>query len=325
MATQKYKINLAGTGNTCIQIISSTDSWDTSNPIVQFQSSVAISSVTNLYGATTPTYLDDGIIITSSDLTPNNKGQSITLRINDIDEIGGSDLTVTTALVMAQIASLFNQMAGISVTINGTPNVNISKYGGTSTTLGQKADTASIPVVIASDQSAVAVTPSLFGLGTQVANASYQIPTTASYTAKYAITDNATNLTWSNVNATAAGQGYITKIRFMTDNTAWASTNAAVLKIHLFHTAPTPLGNNAAYTLLYANNTKGIGTITLPTLTTEGSGSTASYALWTGALKYKLAAASTTIYGILEVDSFSGTMAANSNQNIYIEISTDNF
>jgi hypothetical protein len=193
------------------------------------------------------------------------------------------------------------------------------------------ASVASVAVTISGT-----ITPSLFGLGTQVSNNAYTIPVTASYTAKYAITDNATagsatNITFANVNATAAGQGYITKVRFMTDNTAWASTNAAVLKLHLFHTAPTPLGNNAAYTLLYSTAANRIGIITLPTLTTEGSGSTASSALWTGALKYKLAAASTTIYGILEVDSFSGTMAASSlgagsaPQNIFIEISTDNF
>jgi hypothetical protein len=43
-------------------------------------------------------------------------------------------------------------------------NVNINQYGGTSTTLGQKTSSASIPVVIASDQSAIPVSIS-FGTG----------------------------------------------------------------------------------------------------------------------------------------------------------------
>ena len=37
--------------------------------------------------------------------------------------------------------------------------VNLNQYGGTSTTLGQKAMTASIPVVLSSDQSAVSTVP----------------------------------------------------------------------------------------------------------------------------------------------------------------------
>lgn len=47
-----------------------------------------------------------------------------------------------------------------------TANVNVAQYGGTNTTLGQKAMVASMPVVIASDQSPVPVTPS----GTQDVN-----------------------------------------------------------------------------------------------------------------------------------------------------------
>jgi hypothetical protein len=57
--------------------------------------------------------------------------------------------------------------AGALVTqINGTPNINISEYGGTSTTLGQKAMTDSMPVVIASNQSNVNIgLPEVYTLG----------------------------------------------------------------------------------------------------------------------------------------------------------------
>jgi hypothetical protein len=51
-------------------------------------------------------------------------------------------------------------------TANATPwNENIAQWGGTNTTLGQKTMSASVPVVIASDQSAIPVT---FSTGTQI-------------------------------------------------------------------------------------------------------------------------------------------------------------
>lgn len=51
-------------------------------------------------------------------------------------------------------------------TISGTAATNITQYGGTGTTLGQKAMTASMPVVIASDQSNVNIgLPELYTLG----------------------------------------------------------------------------------------------------------------------------------------------------------------
>lgn len=45
--------------------------------------------------------------------------------------------------------------------ITGSPTVDITKYGGTATTLGQKAMAASVPVVLSSDQSAVPVSGSV--------------------------------------------------------------------------------------------------------------------------------------------------------------------
>lgn len=72
-------------------------------------------------------------------------------------------------------------------TISGTVATNISQYGGTSTTLGQKAMTASMPVVISSDQSSVnTLLPDLFltGQSGQAALINNILPqTTASATA----------------------------------------------------------------------------------------------------------------------------------------------
>jgi len=50
----------------------------------------------------------------------------------------------------------------ITATPTGTQDVNVTQYGSTATTLGQKAMTASQPVVIASDQSAVPVSGTFF-------------------------------------------------------------------------------------------------------------------------------------------------------------------
>jgi len=75
--------------------------------------------------------------------------------INGVAPSVGNGIATTGTLRVA-IAS-DNSPVPVSFTPSGTQDVNITKYGGTSTTLGQKAMTASIPVVIASDQSAVAV------------------------------------------------------------------------------------------------------------------------------------------------------------------------
>ncbi len=43
----------------------------------------------------------------------------------------------------------------VNATFSGTPNVNVAQWGGTSTTLGQKLKSASVPVTLASDQDGV--------------------------------------------------------------------------------------------------------------------------------------------------------------------------
>lgn len=72
---------------------------------------------------------------------------------------------------------LFHQMALVALcdivaAIEGgggiADNVNIAAYGGVATTLGQKLMAASIPVVIASDQSAISVTEAPATLGAEV-------------------------------------------------------------------------------------------------------------------------------------------------------------
>jgi hypothetical protein len=67
----------------------------------------------------------------------------------------------------------------LPVTIDGglaNPlNVNIADYGGTATSLGQKASAASMPVVIASDQSAVPISAASLPLPTGAATSANQV------------------------------------------------------------------------------------------------------------------------------------------------------
>ena len=149
---------------------------------------------------------------------------------------------------------------------------------------------------------------------------------TTAYTAKDAIS-NATSspslITFSGITPDISQFGYITKIRLMTNNVNWASTNAAVIKLHLYKNPVTAINDNDAFTLLYANRASRIGTITFSALSTEGTGSDAAIAIWTGALAFESRPSNNTIYGMLEVDSFSGTLTPTNAQSFFIEITTD--
>lgn len=73
-------------------------------------------------------------------------------------------LSLTTAGALRTDSSATTQPVSGTVTANqGTPNAtpwnqNVAQWGGTNTTLGQKTSAASVPVIIASDQSAIPVT-----------------------------------------------------------------------------------------------------------------------------------------------------------------------
>ena len=149
---------------------------------------------------------------------------------------------------------------------------------------------------------------------------------TTAYTAKDAISNSTSApsvLTFANITHDWSQAGYITKARIMTNKATWASTNAAVFKLHLFHEAPTAINDNSPYTLLFANRTRRIGTITFSALSTEGTGSDCANTIWTGALYFESKESNNTIYGLLEVDSFSGTLTPDSAQTFYIELSAD--
>jgi len=143
-------------------------------------------------------------------------------------------------------------------------------------------------------------------------------------TTAYAALDNVANstsaptiLTFTNIARINAGSGYIVKAKVITDQ----STNTARFRLHLFHTAPTAINDNAAYTTLWANNANKIGWIDFDAAGTEGTGSTAAESLNTSVrLKYICAAASRTIYGVLETrDAFTPASA----QNFFVELTSE--
>lgn len=106
-----------------------------------------------------------------------------------------------------------------------------------------------------------------------------------------------TVLTFSNCAANDEGFGYITKARLFVDS-ATALLGMAV-RLHLYHTAPTAINDNAAFTLLYANAVNRIGFIDFPTLATGGLGSNSAAALWVDIpLLFNCARGSKDLYGI---------------------------
>ena len=182
--------------------------------------------------------------------------------------------------------------------------------------LGAAVKTAALPVVLATDQPPVAVVGS-----TVVASAAFARPAnTTAYTALNTVSDSVsapTLLTFAAVARIAAGTGYITKARLLTDGAG----TVARFRLHLFHTAPTQINDGSPFTALYANRSAGIGRIDFDACITEGTGSTAAGSLNTAVrLAFGCDAGLQAIYGILEsLDPFTPA----SGQNFFIELTAE--
>lgn len=134
--------------------------------------------------------------------------------------------------------------------------------------------------------------------GTSVSTAITRPNDTTAYTAGDVVGESpATNMTFANVLPNAAGAFVILGARIRIDVAAIPSGMAG-FRLHLYNAAPTAIADNAVYNLPSADRAKYLGYITI--LTTRDIGDT----VWvqddnlnaTG----KLAAGSTTLYGILE-------------------------
>lgn len=120
------------------------------------------------------------------------------------------------------------------------------------------------------------------------------------------------------------GTGTIVKARLMTSQ----STNTAQYRLHLFHTQPTAIADNAQYAMLIANQANRVGMIDFPAAATEGTGSDVAATMRPSSdgsypppnLWYKCAANDTKLYGILET---IGAFTPASGQTFFIELGAD--
>lgn len=143
---------------------------------------------------------------------------------------------------------------------------------------------------------------------------------TTAYAAKDAVSDSTsapTVLTFANLARINAGSGYIVKARLMTNQSA----NIARFRLHLYHTAPTAINDNAAHALLWANRANRIGYIDFSACQTEGSGSDAANGVNDAVrLSFVCASGSRAVYGLLEtLDAFTPASA----QVLYVELTAD--
>jgi hypothetical protein len=145
---------------------------------VLIQGAVTTSAPTYTTGQTSPLSLDaSGNLRVSSTFTPSGT-QNVNVLQWDTTSLGvptaygtapttgnyigvNAYITNTPTVTANAGTGTFNIAGTVTAnqgTANATPwNENIAQYGGTSTSLGQKASSASIPVVIASDQSVINV------------------------------------------------------------------------------------------------------------------------------------------------------------------------
>ena len=142
----------------------------------------------------------------------------------------------------------------------------------------------------------VALTGSLTGA---VVSASSTRPNdTTAYTALDVVGENpAANLIFNNVLSNAGGTFIITGARLRIDAAAQPSGMSS-FRLHLYNAAPTAIVDNAAYNLPAADRAKYLGSILLSSL--GDFGDTLYYQEDNVNLELKLAADSTTLYGILQ-------------------------
>ena len=142
---------------------------------------------------------------------------------------------------------------------------------------------------------------------------------TTTYAANDAIADSTsvpTLLSFANCANANGGQGYIVKTRLLTNQ----KTCTARFRLSFYHTAPSPINDNAPKPMLYANKDKLIGRIDLDPCNTEDTTSDAAYALSTTLLPYVCAPTNTTIYCILTtLDAFTPAYS----QQFFLEITCE--
>lgn len=103
--------------------------------------------------------------------------------------------------------------------------------------------------------------------------------------------------------------GYITKARALTN----VNNFTGRLRLHLYHTAPVPVADNAPFALLWANRSSRIGFIDFPAMQTGGVGSDASNAFLPDIrLFFKLNDQTKNLFAIIQtLDAFTPVASQN--------------
>lgn len=139
-------------------------------------------------------------------------------------------------------------------------------------------------------------------------------------TTTYAANDvvgNGSVVTFQNVGAEEGGSGYITNVRLVKST---ATITNAVFRLWLYSEAPTPIADNAPFTLLWVNRAKRLGYVDLA-CTTEGTGSDSASAFVTNLnLKFMCGAASRNLWGVLEAKQ---AYAPGASEVFWLEVTAD--
>jgi hypothetical protein len=134
---------------------------------------------------------------------------------------------------------------------------------------------------------------------------------TTAYTAKDVVgnTGTAAVMEFAGAGRIAGGHGNLVKARLFTDS-ATAMLGSS-FRLHLYKETPTPIADNSPFTLLYANKSNRVGYIDIGPLATEATGSNAASALWVDIpLNYTCAAASTSLFAVLEITTVGAAPAS---------------
>lgn len=158
--------------------------------------------------------------------------------------------------------------------------------------------------------------------GSSVITATFTRPAdTTAYAASDVVCNSTSSpavITFTNIAKEAGGNGYIMSARL---NKSTTTTTNANFRLYLYTVAPTPIADNAAFTLLYANRASRIGWIDFSSMNTEGTGSDSANAYVTAAgVKFTCAADSRNLYGVLVAKA---AYAPGNAEQFFIELGCD--
>jgi hypothetical protein len=154
------------------------------------------------------------------------------------------------------------------------------------------------------------------GSGTTVSTTFARPDNATPYTALDVVgTDAATNMTFSNIPVVAGGLFTILGAAVLVDKNAVPSGHIGY-NLHLFNAEPTPITDNLAFNLIAADRSKYLGYIEIPTMVDLGD---TTWGQKDTVFTRKLAAESTTLYGVLQAVG-SETPVAQSGYTVLLNI-----